>query len=58
MGRFASSHHVQMGLSPFSRWSAPSNMAIPPEFLVKSAHKYGDSVGNCSGSGAQGLSEV
>jgi hypothetical protein len=25
-----------MVLSPFSRWSAPLNMAIPPEFLVKS----------------------
>jgi hypothetical protein len=47
MGRFAS--------SPFSRWSAPLNTAIPPEFLVKSAHIYGDSARNCSGSGAPGI---
>jgi hypothetical protein len=33
-----------MVLSPFSRWSAPLNTAIPPEFPVKSAHIYGDSV--------------
>jgi hypothetical protein len=29
---------MQMVRSPFSRWSAPSNTAMPPEFLVKSAH--------------------
>jgi hypothetical protein len=40
------------GLSPFSRLSAPSNTAIPPEFPVRSAHIYGDSVRNRSGSGA------
>jgi hypothetical protein len=40
-----------MVLSPYSRWFAPLNMAIPPEFVVQSAHIYGDSVRNCSGSG-------
>jgi hypothetical protein len=44
-------------LSPLSRWSAPLNKAIPPEFLVKLAHIYGDSFRNCSSLGAQGLSE-
>jgi hypothetical protein len=47
---------VRMVLSLFSRWSAPTNTAIiPPEFLVKSAYIYGDSVSNCSGSGAPGI---
>jgi hypothetical protein len=46
---------VQMVPSPFSRWPAPFNRAIPAEFLVKSAHIYGDSVRNCSGSGAPGV---
>jgi hypothetical protein len=44
--------------SPFSRWPAPLNTAIPPEFLVKSAHIYGDSVRNCSGSGDCPKSEL
>jgi hypothetical protein len=48
---------VQMVPSAFSWWSAPLNTAMPPEFLVESTHKYGDSVRNCSGSGHQGLSE-
>jgi hypothetical protein len=42
---------VQMVRSPFSRWYATLNRAIPPDFLVKSTHVYGDSVRNCSGSG-------
>jgi hypothetical protein len=33
---------VQMVPSPFSRWSAPLNTAITPEFLAKSAHIYGE----------------
>jgi hypothetical protein len=46
---------VQMVSSPFSRWSAPLNMAVPPAFLVRSAQIYVDSVRNCSGSGAPGI---
>jgi hypothetical protein len=36
-----------MVVSPFSRWSAPLNTAITPEFLIKSAHMYGDSAEFC-----------
>jgi hypothetical protein len=46
---------VQMVLSPFSRWSAPLNRAIPPGSLVKSAHIYDDSVRNRSCSGGPGI---
>jgi hypothetical protein len=47
---------VRMVLSLFSRWSASINTAIiQPEFLVKSAYIYGDSVSNCSGSGVPGI---
>jgi hypothetical protein len=49
---------------PVSNWQicvlslgglVPFNTAIPPEFLFESAHIYGDSVRNCSGSGAPGI---
>jgi hypothetical protein len=46
---------VQTVLSPFSRWSAPLSRDVPPDFLVKSEHIYGDSVRDCSGSGGSGI---
>jgi hypothetical protein len=56
MARFAHlGSDVQMMLSVFSRWSAPLNRDIPPDFSVKSAHIYADSVRCCAGSEGPGI---